>query len=143
MSWPTVWMLCRREMLRFFVQRNRVVGAIGQPLLFWLLFGTGLNQTFRLPADDGPGDLSFQQYYFPGTVMLIVLFTAIFATISIIEDRREGFLQSVLVAPVPRWSLLLARTSGPLRKIHGLAGAVPGGVRRLPDLRQAPAAQAV
>jgi ABC-2 type transport system permease protein len=44
-------------------------------------------------------------YYLPGTVALILMFTAIFATISIIEDRREGFLQSVLVAPVPRWTI--------------------------------------
>jgi ABC-2 type transport system permease protein len=98
-------------MVRFFRQRNRVIGALGQPILFWLLFGAGLQRSFRLSPDAGAGQ-SFLEYYFPGTLMLILLFTAIFATISIIEDRREGFLQSVLVAPVPRWSMVLGKVLG-------------------------------
>jgi ABC-2 type transport system permease protein len=105
------WMLCWREIVRFFRQRHRVIGAVGQPILFWLLFGVGMHRTFQLPttADGGP---TFLEYFFPGTLVLILLFTAIFATISIIEDRREGFLQSVLVAPVPRWSMLLGKVLG-------------------------------
>ena len=95
-----------REVIRFFRQRNRVVGAIGQPVLFWLLFSVGMNRSFQVSGR------SFREYYIPGTVMLIVLFTAIFATISIIEDRKEGFLQSVLVAPVPRWSMVLGKVLG-------------------------------
>ena len=104
-------MLCRREIVRFFRQRNRVIGAIGQPLLFWLLFGLGLQRSFRL-SQAGSSGQSFLEYYFPGTIMLILLFTAIFSTISIIEDRREGFLQSVLVAPIPRWSMVLGKVLG-------------------------------
>ncbi len=73
---------------------------MGQPILFWLLFGTGMHSAFQVASGD-----SFMSYYLPGTTVLILLFTAIFATISIIEDRREGFLQSVLVAPVPRWTI--------------------------------------
>ncbi|MEZ6112856.1 MAG: ABC transporter permease [Pirellulaceae bacterium] len=103
--------LCWREIVRFFRQRNRVIGAVGQPILFWLLFGVGMHRTFQLPTTGGDGP-SFLQYFFPGTLVLILLFTAIFATISIIEDRREGFLQSVLVAPVPRWSMLLGKVLG-------------------------------
>jgi ABC-2 type transport system permease protein len=72
----------------------------------------GFDRTFRI-ADSGSRDAgSFQQYFFPGTLVLILLFTAIFATISIIEDRREGFLQSVLVAPVPRWAVVLGKVLG-------------------------------
>jgi len=99
-------MLCWREIIRFLRQPNRVVGAVGQPLLFWLLFGAGMNRVFVV---SGQG---FREYYFPGTVILSVLFTAIFATISLIEDRREGFLQSVLVAPIPRWSMVLGKVLG-------------------------------
>ena len=51
-------------------------------------------------------------HFFPGTLVMILLFTAIFATISIIEDRREGFLQGVLVAPVPRWAMVLGKVLG-------------------------------
>ncbi|MCA9121186.1 MAG: ABC transporter permease [Planctomycetales bacterium] len=109
--WLAAKSLCWREIVRFFRQRNRVIGALGQPILFWLLFGTGLARSFRMSPNTESGQ-SFLEYYFPGTLVLILLFTAIFATISIIEDRREGFLQSVLVAPVPRWSMVLGKVMG-------------------------------
>lgn len=105
------WSLCKREIIRFLRQRNRIVGAIGQPIIFWLLFGTGLTGVFRTSEQGGSGE-SFTVYFFPGTLLLIVLFTAIFATISIIEDRNEGFLQSVLVSPIPRWAMVLGKVLG-------------------------------
>jgi ABC-2 type transport system permease protein len=105
------WALARREVVRFFRQRNRVFGAIGQPILFWLLFGAGLQRSFRLSEAPGGGQ-TFLEWFFPGALVLILLFTAIFATISIIEDRREGFLQSVLVAPAPRWAMVLGKVAG-------------------------------
>ena len=101
------WMLAKREWVRFFRQRNRVISAVVQPLLFWLLFGTGLRGSFV-----GAGDQSFLEFFLPGTIALIVLFTAIFSTISVIEDRREGFMQSVLVAPVGRWPVLAGKVLG-------------------------------
>lgn len=107
--WLVVYVLSRREFVRFFRQFNRVVGAIGTPLLFWLLFGAGLHQSFQVVAEDGP---QFREYFFPGTLVLILMFTAIFASISIIEDRREGFLQSVLVSPVPPWAMVLGKILG-------------------------------
>jgi ABC-2 type transport system permease protein len=88
-----------------------VFGAVGQPIIFWLLFGAGLSQSFRMPGA-GESGVSYREYFFPGSLVLILLFTAIFATISIIEDRREGFLQSVLVAPLPRWSMALGKILG-------------------------------
>lgn len=110
-SWLAVWSLALRELTRFFRQRSRLVGAVGQPVLFWLLFGAGLQGSFNPPAW-APRDLTYQQYFFPGIAVLIVLFTAIFSTISIIEDRREGFLQGVLVAPVSRLSIVLGKVLG-------------------------------
>lgn len=111
LGWLTVRALGWREMIRFFRQRNRVVGAIGQPIVFWLLFGAGLGQSYRL-ANAGEAEQTALEYLFPGSLVLILLFTAIFATISIIEDRREGFLQAVLVAPAPRWAMLLGKVLG-------------------------------
>jgi len=99
-----------REIVRFFRQRNRIVGSIGTPVVFWLLFGAGLSGSFRLGA--GASQQSFLTYFFPGSLLLIVLFTAIFSSISIIEDRREGFLQGVLVAPIPRWAMVLGKVLG-------------------------------
>jgi len=109
--WLAAGTLCQREWVRFIRQRNRVFGAIGQPLIFWLLFGAGLGPSFRMPGAAAAG-ISYREYFFPGSLVLILLFTAIFATISIIEDRREGFLQSVLVAPIPRWSMVLGKVLG-------------------------------
>jgi ABC-2 type transport system permease protein len=108
--WPVVATLAWRELVRFFRQRNRVIGAIGQPVLFWLLFGAGLSGSFRSGGADG--GQNFLEYFFPGNLALILLFTSIFATVSIIEDRREGFLQSILVAPAPRWTMVLGKILG-------------------------------
>ena len=102
--------LAWREIVRFFRQRNRIVGSIGTPLVFWLLFGAGLSTSFRVGA--GPSQQDFLTYFFPGSLLLIVLFTAIFSSISIIEDRREGFLQGVLIAPIPRWAMILGKVAG-------------------------------
>jgi ABC-2 type transport system permease protein len=104
-----VWSLWRRELVRFFRQPSRVAGAVGSPLLFWLFIGSGLSGSFRLPGAEG---LDYLEYFFPGTVTLVVLFAAIFSTISIIEDRREGFLQGVLAAPVPRAAIAAGKVLG-------------------------------
>src|SRR5687768_7510035 len=88
--------LCKRELVRFIRQRSRVIGSLATPLIFWLFIGGGMGRSFN--AAGMPGGDNFLHYFFPGTVLMILLFTAIFSTISIIEDRREGFLQSVLVA---------------------------------------------
>jgi ABC-2 type transport system permease protein len=105
-AWRGARALAWREIVRFLRQRNRVVGAVGQPIVFWLLFGVGMNQYFQVPGQ------RFSLYFVPGTIVLILLFTAIFATISIIEDRQEGFLQAVLVAPTPRGALVLGKVIG-------------------------------
>ena len=104
-----VWTLWAREIVRFYRQRSRIVGALGSPVLFWLLIGSGLGHSFTGTTSRGGGYL---EYFFPGTLALIVLFTAIFSTISIIEDRQEGFLQGVLVAPVPRAAIVLGKVLG-------------------------------
>jgi ABC-2 type transport system permease protein len=90
----TLW---QRELVRFWRQRSRVLSVVASPLVFWLLIGYGSNDLAR---------------YYSGTLVLTVMFSAIFSTISIIEDRREGFLQGVLVAPIPRWAMVLGKVLG-------------------------------
>lgn len=103
----TLW---QREIVRFYRQPSRIIGALASPFLFWILIGSGINASFR------SGDLSAQKgylsYFFPGTLLLTLFFTAVFSTISLIEDRREGFLQNVLVAPAPRFSIALGKILG-------------------------------
>lgn len=113
----TLW---QRELVRFFRQRSRIVGALGTPVVFWLLLGAGVGNSMSLPRF--AGTMNYMEYFFPGTVIMILLFTSIFSTISIIEDRKEGFLQAVLVAPVGRSTIVLGKIAGSttLAVIQGL-----------------------
>jgi len=105
--------LAQREWVRFLRQRNRVIGALATPIVFWLLIGSGMGRSFSPPAAVGmAGGEGYLAYFFPGTLVMILLFTAIFSTISVIEDRREGFLQGVLVAPVGRTAIVLGKIIG-------------------------------
>lgn len=100
--------LARREITRFLRQRSRIVGAVGTPLLFWLLFGGGIGSSFKV---EQLGE-SYLEYSYPGAIAAILLFTAIFSMISIIDDRSEGFMQGVLVAPVSRIAIVLGKIAG-------------------------------
>lgn len=100
----SVWALVYREVVRFFRQMSRVIGALGTPLLFWFLIGSGVGTSFQSPFV--PEGMSYLEFLFPGTLALILLMTAMFSSISIIQDRQEGFLQSILVAPVASGTLV-------------------------------------
>ncbi len=89
--------LVARDLLRFWREKARVFGFVGSPLLFWLMIGSGF------------GNLAF---FFPGTLVLTVMFSAVFSTMSLIEDRREGFLLSMLVSPAPRGAMVLGKVLG-------------------------------
>jgi ABC-2 type transport system permease protein len=90
----TLW---QRELVRFWRQKSRVMGVVASPLVFWLFLGYGSNDLAK---------------FYSGALVLTVMFSSIFSTISIIEDRREGFLLSMLVSPAPRTSLVLGKILG-------------------------------
>ncbi len=102
--------LWQREIVRFYRQKGRVAGVILSPLLFWLVIGSGFGTSFR----GGPGGAPshYLDYFYPGALVMIVLFTAIFAMMSVIEDRKEGFLLSVLAAPINRSVIVLGKVLG-------------------------------
>lgn len=119
--WPAVLTLWRREMVRFWREPNRVVSAVVTPLIFWIFLGAGLNELVKTPvqaaasgATSGAGASGggYMAYFFVGMLTMILLFTAIFSTITVIEDRREGFLQAVMVAPVSRLAVVLGKVFG-------------------------------
>ncbi len=103
----TLWW---REIVRFYRQKSRVVGVLASPLLFWVVIGSGFGTSFR--AGEGQGQQNYLGYFYPGALIMIVLFTSIFAMMSLIEDRKEGFLLSVMVAPVPRSAIVLGKVLG-------------------------------
>jgi len=113
----TLWW---REIVRFYRQRSRVVGVIASPLIFWAVLGSGFGSSFR--SGSAAGQQYYLDYFFPGALVMIVLFTSIFTMMSVIEDRNAGFLLSVLVAPVPRSAIVLGKVLGgaTLAAIQGL-----------------------
>src|SRR5438445_10646844 len=113
----TLWW---REIVRFYRQRTRVIGVIASPLVFWLVIGSGFGTSFR--SGESAGQQHYLDYFYPGALIMIVLFTSIFTMMSVIEDRKEGFLLSVLVAPVPRSAIVLGKVLGgtTLSAVQGL-----------------------
>ncbi|HVL81755.1 MAG TPA: ABC transporter permease [Actinomycetota bacterium] len=101
----TIW---RREMIRFFRERARVVTSFVQPLLYLLVFGTGLGASVRTAAIG----TDYQTFLLPGVIVMTCLFTSMFASVSITWDREFGFLKEILVAPVGRSSIVAGKVAG-------------------------------
>src|SRR5260370_26183829 len=80
----TLWW---RELVRFYRQRARVVGVIASPLLFWIVIRSGFGSSFR--SGGAAGQQHYLDYFYPGALIIIVLFTSIFTMMSVIEDRQE------------------------------------------------------
>ena len=118
--WLPAFTLWLREVVRFYRQPARVVGVIASPVVFWLVIGSGFGSSFR--SGSAVGQQHYLDYFYPGALIMIVLFTSIFTMMSVIEDRKEGFLLSVLVAPVPRSAIVLGKVLGgtTLSAIQGL-----------------------
>lgn len=104
LSVMTLWF---REFQGFYRQPARVAAGLATPLIFWLALGSGFGSSIQTASGGG-----YMEFFFPGAVALVVLFASIFSNISIIEDRREGFLLSVLVAPVSRSAMALGKILG-------------------------------
>ncbi|GAC1429118.1 MAG: ABC transporter permease [Terriglobales bacterium] len=119
--WLPAFTLWWREIVRFYRQRSRVIGVIASPLLFWIVIGSGFGTSFHSGSANNGGQ-HYLDYFYPGALIMIVLFTSIFTMMSVIEDRKEGFLLSVLVAPVSRSAIVLGKVLGgtTLSTIQGL-----------------------
>lgn len=103
-----IWILAHREVLRFLRQPTRLFGSLAQPLMFWFFMGSGFAGSFA----DESGSQDYAEFFYPGIVLMLLLFAAIFSTITLIEDRNAGFLQGVLVSPVSRLSVALGKLVG-------------------------------
>ena len=104
----TANVLWRRDLMRFLKQPSRIIGAMGQPLIFWFVVGAGLSPNFEIANLE----MDYQAYFYPGVVLMVLLFAAIFSSMSVIEDRRIGFLQCVMAGPGSRMSLVLGKCLG-------------------------------
>src|SRR5581483_1557541 len=102
-----IYILWLREIKRYFRSKSRIIGAIGQPLLYLFALGYGLGSVFQRA-----GNGNYVEFLVPGVVAQTILFTSIFSGIQVIWDRQFGFLKETLVAPVARWKILFGRTLG-------------------------------
>ncbi len=107
MNLGAVYILWLRQLKRYFRARSRIVGALGQPLLFLLALGFGFGPIFQKA-----GQGNYLEFLAPGIIAMSILFTAIFSGIEIIWDKQFGFLKETLVAPISRWEIMLGRTLG-------------------------------
>lgn len=104
----TLW---QRDLLRFWRDRTRIVGGLAQPLLFLAIFGAGLSPWMgRLGGVTAGPD--YVQFIYPGIIGMSVLFSSIFSAVSVVWDREFGFLKELLVAPIPRWSIVVGKALG-------------------------------
>ena len=101
------YILWLRQLKRYFRSKARIIGSLGQPLLFLIALGFGFG-----PIYEKAGDGSYIQFLVPGVIAMGVLFTAVFSGIEIIWDKQFGFLKETLVAPVSRFTIMLGRTLG-------------------------------
>jgi ABC-2 type transport system permease protein len=102
-----IYVLWLRQIKRYFRSRARIVGSLGQPLLFLLSLGFGFGPVFQRA-----GQGNYIQFLAPGVIAMTVLFSGIFNGIELIWDRQFGFLKETLVAPVPRVTIMIGRTLG-------------------------------
>ena len=103
----SIYILWLRQLKRYFRSKSRIIGTLGQPILFLVALGFGLGPVF---AKAGQGN--YLEFIAPGIVSMSILFTAIFSGIEIIWDRQFGFLKETLVAPIKRWQIMIGRTLG-------------------------------
>jgi ABC-2 type transport system permease protein len=103
----TIYILWLRQIKKYFRSKSRIIGSLGQPLLFLVAFGFGFGSIYQKA-----GEGNYIQFLAPGIILMSVLFTAMFSGIDIIWDRQFGFLKETLVAPVSRLSIMLGKTLG-------------------------------
>jgi ABC-2 type transport system permease protein len=102
-----IYILWLRQIKRFFRAKSRILGAVGQPLLFLLALGYGLGSVYKRA---GQGD--YLQFLVPGIMAQTVLFSAMFYGAMIMFDKQFGFLKETLVAPVSRFKIMFGGALG-------------------------------
>ncbi|MBX6773290.1 MAG: ABC transporter permease [Chloroflexi bacterium] len=107
-----IFIIWYRDVLRFWRNRSRLLSSLGQPVLFLLVFGTGLSTSLRGAAGSLGGAPGYVYFLYPGVVAMAVLFTGTFSAMSTVWDREFGFLKEVLVAPVSRRGVAIGKALG-------------------------------
>ncbi|MHB8571749.1 MAG: ABC transporter permease [Candidatus Dormibacteria bacterium] len=115
-SWRAVYIIWYRDVVRYWRDRSRLAASLAQPILFLVVFGTGLGSALGGGLSAGgraPGHrLSYITFIYPGIIGMAVLFTSIFSAMSIVWDREFGFLREVMIAPINRGAIAVGKVLG-------------------------------
>ncbi|MCL4369525.1 MAG: ABC transporter permease [Chloroflexi bacterium] len=103
----SVWMIWQRDLVRFRRQPARLWGSVVRSIVWLFALGLGLRQSF-VPVSG----ISYTEFIFPGVIAMSLIFASLQSAISVIWDREFGFLKEVMVAPIPRSSLVLGKVLG-------------------------------
>lgn len=103
----TIYILWLRQLKRYSRSPARIIGSLGQPLLFLVAIGFGFG-----PIYQQAGGGNYMNYLAPGIISMSILFTALFSGIELIWDKKFGFLKETMVAPVSRLNIMIGRTIG-------------------------------
>jgi ABC-2 type transport system permease protein len=106
-----IYIVWWRDLMRYWRDRARVAASLAQPLLYLVVFGTGLASSLGGGFAAGTG-IGYTQFIFPGVISMSVLFTSIFGAMSIVWDREFGFMRELLVAPIDRSAIAIGKTLG-------------------------------
>ncbi len=102
-----IYTLWKREVLRLLREKSRLISSVVTPILWLVIFGTGLGMSVGARAG-----YNYQEFLFPGIIGQTLLFTAMFMGISVIWDKQFGFMKEILVAPVSRLSIFVGKMLG-------------------------------
>jgi ABC-2 type transport system permease protein len=109
MNKTAIYVLWLREMKKFFRAKSRIFGTLAMPLFFLVFLGFGFK---NMPLTGFSEDVSYINFLIPGIIGMNMLFSSMFAGISVLWDREFGFLKEIMVAPVDRVSIVIGRILG-------------------------------
>ncbi|HVC58183.1 MAG TPA: ABC transporter permease [Candidatus Acidoferrales bacterium] len=101
-----LYALWYREFKVFTRERSRVVASVVQPLMWLIIFGTGLGASIVLSGEN------YQTFIYPGILTMTAIFGSLFFGLYIIMDKRVDFLKEVLVAPLSRTTIFFGKVLG-------------------------------
>ncbi|MCP3869293.1 MAG: ABC transporter permease [Gammaproteobacteria bacterium] len=99
-----------REALRFLHQRERFFGALVRPLVWLFIFAAGFRSILGVSIIP-PYEtyILYEEYIVPGLAAMILLFSGMQSSLSMVYDREMGSMRMLMVSPFPRWYLLLCK----------------------------------
>ncbi len=112
-SLRAVYIIWYRDVIRYLRDRFRLVASLAQPILYLVIFGTGLSSSLGGGRGGfGGGALDYKQFLYGGIIGMSILFISIFSGMSIVWDREFGFLKEIMVAPINRSAVAVGKTLG-------------------------------